>query len=114
MLAKKKEKQTALFKEMQVDQKESNDDTFEATYLNHEIASRMNWQEQAKKNLEQLKFEASQDKFRVTLHDAASVPLTPSNNKRLKYMAVAPVGVMFMMLGLFLLLEIKAERSRRS
>jgi capsular exopolysaccharide synthesis family protein len=34
----------------------------------------------------------------------------PSNNKRLKYMAIAPVGIMFLMLGLFLILEIKAER----
>ena len=35
MLTKKKEKQTELFKVMQVEQKESNDDTFEATYLDH-------------------------------------------------------------------------------
>ena len=109
-LIKKKEKLAALFKEMQVDQKISNDDTFEATFLNHEIATRMNWQEQAQKNLEQLSFEAHQDKYRVVLVDAAAPPLTPSNNKRLKFLAAAPVGVMFMMLGLFLLLEIKAER----
>ena len=42
--------------------------------------------------------------------DKAEVPKIASNNKRLKYMAAAPVGVLFMMLGLFLLLEIKAER----
>ena len=95
---------------MQVEQKVTNDDTFEATYLNHQIQSLLNWEELVKKNLEQLKFEASQDKYRVVLVDSAAAPKTPSNNKRLKYMAAAPVGVMFMMLGLFLLLEIKAER----
>jgi capsular exopolysaccharide synthesis family protein len=44
------------------------------------------------------------------LYDPAYAPRTPLYNKRLKYMAAAPVGVMFMMLGLFLLLEISAER----
>ena len=57
-----------------------------------------------------MKFEDNQDKYRVNLVDPASIPRIPSNNKRLKYMAAAPVGVLFMMLGLFLLLEIKAER----
>ena len=43
-------------------------------------------------------------------HDVAQVPQTAANNKRIKYMAAAPVGVLFLMLGLFLLLEVKAER----
>ena len=110
-LKREKEKQTELFKEMQVDQKATNDDTFEAAYLNHQLNSLQNWEEQVKKNLEQLKFEASSAiSIALILLDAAAAPKTPSNNKRLKYMAAAPVGVMFMMLGLFLLLEIKAER----
>jgi polysaccharide biosynthesis transport protein len=109
-LKKKQEKEAELFKAMKIDQKESNDDTFEASYLNHQVGSLLSWEEQVKKNLEQLKWEASQDKYRVTLLDSAKAPRTPSNNKRLKYMAAAPVGIMFMMLGLFLLLEIKSER----
>jgi polysaccharide biosynthesis transport protein len=109
-LKKKKEKEIELFKVMEVDQKLTNDDTFEATYLNHQVSSLLSGEEQVKKNLEQLKWEAGQDKYRVTLYDSASASRTPSNNKRLKYMAAAPVGVMFMMLGLFLLLEIKSER----
>jgi polysaccharide biosynthesis transport protein len=109
-LTKKKERQAEHFKLMQVEQKKTNDDTFEATYLNYQVSSLMNWEEVVKKNLEQLKFEAGQDKYRVVLVDPAAASKIPSNNKRLKYMAAAPVGVMFMMLGLFLLLEIKAER----
>jgi polysaccharide biosynthesis transport protein len=109
-LKKQKEKQVEYFKVVQVEQKATNDDTFEATFLDRQVESLLNWQDQVKKNLEQLMFEASQDKYRVFLVDSASVPKIPSNNKRLKYMAAAPVGIMFMMLGLFLLLEIKAER----
>jgi succinoglycan biosynthesis transport protein ExoP len=109
-LKKKKEKQVELFKKLQIDRNLTNDDTFEAAYLSYQLSSLQNGEEQVKKNLVQLNFEANQDKYRVTLHDPAAASMTPSNNKRLKYMAAAPVGVMFMMLGLFLLLEISAER----
>jgi polysaccharide biosynthesis transport protein len=110
LIKKVKDKQTELFKAMQVDQKTTNDDTFEAVYLNYQLNSLLNREDQVKKHLEQLAFEAGRDHYRVTLLDPAAAPRNPSNDKRLKYMAAAPVGVMFMMLGLFLLLEIKAER----
>ena len=110
VIKKGKDKQTELFKAMQVDQKTTNDDTFEAVYLNYQLNSLLNREDQVKKHLEQLEFEAGRDHYRVTLLDRATAPKNPSNDKRLKYMAAAPVGVMFMMLGLFLLIEIKAER----
>jgi capsular polysaccharide biosynthesis protein len=110
LLNKKKESQTKLFKAMDFQQKETNDDTFEATYLDYQIRKLQGREDQVEKNLKQLEFEDSRDKYRVSLVEDASVPRTPSNNKRLKYVAAAPVGVLFMMLGLFLLLEVKAER----
>ena len=73
-LKQKKTKLSELFKAIQVEQKVTNDDTFEATYLDHQVQSLLNWQEVVKKNLEQLKFEASQDKYRVVLVDPASAP----------------------------------------
>ena len=109
-LKKVKEKRTELFKAMEVDQKEINSDTFEATYLNYQLNSLLGREDQVKKHLEQLVFELEKVHYRVTVLDPASAPKSPSNDKRLKYVAAAPVGVMFMMLGLFLLLEIKAER----
>ena len=109
-LKRLKEKQAALFKDMQIEQKESNDDTFEATYLTKQIDSLMHWEEQVRKNLEQLTFEANQDKYRVVMVDPASASKVPSNNKQIKYMAVAPVGVLILLLSLFLLLEIKDQR----
>jgi succinoglycan biosynthesis transport protein ExoP len=110
VLKKRKEKQAELFKAMEVDQKATNSDTFDASYLNYQLSGLLNREDQVKKHLEQLLFDASREHYRVTLLDPASAPRNPSNDKRLKYMAAAPVGVMFMMLGLFLLVEIKAER----
>ena len=109
-LKKKKARLAEVFKGIQVEQKVTNDDTFEASFLSHQVQSLQSWEEMVKRNLEQLRFEASQDKYRVVLVDSAAASKSPSNNKRLKYMAAAPVGVLFAMLGLFLLLEIKAER----
>jgi polysaccharide biosynthesis transport protein len=87
------------------------DATFEANYLTHQVEALQKWENQVKQNLEQLKFEASQDKYRVVLVDAATVPRTPTNNKeRLRYMAAAPVDILFALLGLFLALEIAAGR----
>ena len=73
-LNKRKEKQTAQLKVMQVEQKETNDDTFEATYLTHQVSSLMELEDQLKKNLAQLKFEANQDRYRVALIDPAAAP----------------------------------------
>ena len=109
-LKAKKERQTKRFEQMKFENKEANSDTLESTMLNHELASYQARKDNVTSNLAQLAFESNQESFRINLVDPAAVPKTPFNNKRLKYMAAAPVGVLFMMLGLFLLLEIKAER----
>jgi capsular exopolysaccharide synthesis family protein len=61
-------------------------------------------------NLKQVEFESNQEEYRVSLADRASIPMSPSNDRRLKFMAATPVGILFLMLGLFLMLEVKAER----
>ena len=109
-LKRKKEKQADLFKTMKVEQQATNDDTFDATYLDYEVRKMQNREDQVDRNLEQLKFEAAQDRYRVVLVDPASAPKSPSNDKRVKYIAAAPVGILFMMLGLVHL----AWRSRLS
>jgi capsular polysaccharide biosynthesis protein len=109
---KKKEAFAEQFEKIHViTDKEGGTDTFEADYLNRQINSLMNWEEQVKKNLAQLNFEANQDEYRVVLVDAASAPKIPTNNRRLKYMAAAPVVVFLLLLGLFLVHEIKAGRN---
>jgi len=109
-LKKKRESQVKMFEEVKVENKTTNSGTFNAMLLNHELNSLMSQDDQVKKNLGQLQFEANQDIFRVVLQDKASVPKNPTNNKLVKYMAAAPVGILFMVLGLFFLLEIKAQR----
>ena len=95
---------------IKVDQKQTNDDTFDAVYLNHQLNSLLNREDQVKKLLEQLAFEARRDHYRVTLLDPASAPKNPSNDARLHYMAAAPLCVLFVLLCLFLVQEIAAGR----
>ena len=95
---------------MKVDEKVANDDAFEATFLNHELEVLLKSDDHLKTNLEELDFKASQEDVRVALVDDAKAPTVATNNKRLKYQIAAPVALLFMVLGLFFLLEVKAER----
>jgi len=98
------------YDKVKTEQTEAHSDNFEATFLNAEVNSLMKRGEQISANLQQLEFDAQQDTFRVVRVDEATAPKTPTNNKHIKYMLAAPVGVLFMILGLFMLLEIKAGR----
>jgi polysaccharide biosynthesis transport protein len=96
------------FEKTQIEQKVVHDNTFEAAFLSHQVQTLQSWEETVKRNLEQLKFEASQDKYRVVLVDSATASKTPTNNRRLEFMAAAPVIVFVLLLGLFLVREIRA------
>ena len=87
-----------------------NSDNYDATLLNYEVSGLLAKREQIKTSLQQLNFESKRDFFRVILVDEASVPQIPTNAKRIKYLAAAPVGILFLVILLFLLLEIKAGR----
>ena len=105
---RKKIAQVQYLEQLKVVTKVQNDDTLNAMLLNQELSTLISRKELVTKNLAQLQFEANEENFRVVLLDPAAVPKIPVNNKRLKYMAAAPVAVFFIMLGLFLRLEIKA------
>ena len=109
-LKKKKLSLAERIKSLDIQNKTQNSDTFNATMANQELTSLLKMQDIIQQKLEQLRFENKQEVYRVTKHDEAQVPRIPANNKRLKYMAAAPVGIMFLMLGIFLIMEIKAER----
>jgi succinoglycan biosynthesis transport protein ExoP len=109
-LKKKRDGYVSMLQTKLVETKKTSTDHFNAIMVNHDLNSLLSKKDSVTRNLEQLKFEAEQDNFRVFLLDSASVPRIASNNKRLKYMAAAPLAILFMMIGLFLLLEIKAER----
>ena len=63
-----------------------------------------------KSKLAQIDFEIGQAAYMVEVQDRASVPSMPSNNTRLKYMAAAPMVILFLLIGLSLL-EIMLRRS---
>ncbi len=60
--------------------------------------------DQVDRKLESLEF--VKDKAGTSIQEIhpAQVPKVPNNNKRLKYMAIAPVAVLFSLWGLFLIL----------
>jgi hypothetical protein len=83
-------------------------DPLTASLVNQELASLLKMQDLVNLKLEQLNFETKQDKYRISQHDRAGVPKIPSNNKRLKYMAAAPMVVLFLLIGWFLMRELYA------
>jgi capsular exopolysaccharide synthesis family protein len=110
LLKKKKDAHKKLLEQLKVDRKATNNDTFIFAYENHELTSLVNAREQVRSHLQQVDFEASHEPYHVSLVDSPAIPQIPSHNKRIKYMAYALVGVLFLALGLFLLLEVKAQR----
>jgi capsular exopolysaccharide synthesis family protein len=99
-----------LYEKQQVEQKTTNDDSFKFAYAQQELNSLLSREDQVKRNLAQVEFQSRQEAYRVVVVDKARVPKVPSNNKRFKYMTVAPLGAMFLVIGIFLLMEIKAAR----
>jgi hypothetical protein len=61
--------------------------------------------------LDQLEFESNQEHYRISRVYKAEVP-PEDNGKLLKYMAVVPVGILFLVLGWFLVGEIRSRRHR--
>jgi succinoglycan biosynthesis transport protein ExoP len=102
--------QAELLEKLKVEETGVNNDSFEASFFNRQLDILMKREEQVNAHLKQLEFESSQENVRVTLLDGAVAPLGPTNNKRIKYMAAAPIALLFMILSLFCLLEVRAER----
>jgi polysaccharide biosynthesis transport protein len=109
-LAAQKKAQVSRLAQLKVEEKKANDDSFEATIVKHQLDILLKSDDQLKTNLEELEFKASQEDYRVVQVDQAKAPTVATNNKRMKYLIAAPVVLLFMVLGLFFLLEVKAER----
>ncbi|WP_197491321.1 exopolysaccharide transport family protein [Planctomyces sp. SH-PL62] len=101
---------TEALAQAELETKESNSETYTARYLQAEIDSMTHDQQIVHRRLEDLKFRTDRDMVRVSLYDRAAVPRVPSSSKRIKLMAAAPMGIMALVLGIFSLLEVKAER----
>ncbi len=106
----KRESLKSMMQNLKVEGTTQNTDTLQASLLNQDLMYLKKLQDTINQKLAQVNFEIGQDQYKIIVRDKADVPTVPSNNKRLKYMAVAPVGILCLMLGLFLLIEVKAER----
>lgn len=95
---------------MDVEKKATQSETYRAEQLKADIDSLKEQHDVVFKKLEDLKFTTDKDLFRVDLLHPADVLTAPTNNKRIKYMLVAPCAILCLVLGLFALLEVKAER----
>jgi uncharacterized protein involved in exopolysaccharide biosynthesis len=87
-----------------------NSEQLRASILKQELAYHKRLQESVKLKLAQLEFEIGQEAYRISVHDKAAVPKVPVNNNRVKYMAITPVGILLLVLGLFLLQEVVSSR----
>lgn len=110
MLKEIKDNQVKKFEKLKVTSNAASNDSFSATMLAHQLESLMSRHDQVQRNISQLDFQTNQEPFRVVLVDRAMAPKVPSNNKQLKYMTMASLGLLVTILGLFLLIEIKAQR----
>jgi hypothetical protein len=105
---RKKERFAKQLEQVEVIRADVDDKSSEITHLNHQLDSLMRWEDQVRKNLEQLKYEAIHEKYRVATVEVASATRSPDSAKALRYMGAAPMIILFLLLGSFLVYEIKA------
>ena len=106
----KKNKLTDLVKRYDADNQHSQTAAVKATFARDELTRLQNMHDQVDRKLEQLNFTKDKAEINIEETNPAQVPKVPYNNKRLKYMVILPVVVLLAVLGLFLLVEVKAER----
>ena len=103
-------KQAELYEKLKIDKKVVDNDTFDASFVNRQLDTLLKREDLVNQQLKQLEFDSSQENVRVSLVDKAVAPSGATSNKRIKYMFTAPVALLFMILSLFCLLEVRAER----
>jgi len=101
---------TELINTFDLEKKHSHADTVEATFLRDDLNRFYNMFDQVHRKLESLEFTKDKAGINIEEKHPAEVPRVPNNNKRQKYMVLLPVAILFAVLGLFLLLEVRSER----
>jgi hypothetical protein len=85
----------------------------DATFLRDDLERYYGMFDQINRKAEQLEFFVRQAGIIVEKTDPAEVPKVPSTDQRVKYMAIAPVAVLFSLLGLFLVFGGQGSRPER-
>ena len=97
------------FEKLAVEKKDQAADTVSIAVVLDERASLRAMQEAVNRRIEQFQFEAKGE-ARISVVDSATKPGTPYSNKRMKLLAMTPVGVLGAVLGLVVLLEVRSAR----
>ncbi|MDR3622710.1 MAG: hypothetical protein P4L85_25380, partial [Paludisphaera borealis] len=94
---------------MEIERKVTQSDTYAAERLKADIETLVDQYKHISQKFEDLKFAVNTD-VDVGLIDAAIAVSEPTNNKRIKYVVIVPGVILCLVIGLFGLLEVKAER----
>jgi uncharacterized protein involved in exopolysaccharide biosynthesis len=104
----KKNRYAQLIDKLKAEYQTQNNHASTATLLKEELANLQMMHEMIVQKEKQLDFESNQEVYRVSLVHYARVPVTPSDNRQLTYLAAAPVVVLFLVMGLFFIRELTA------
>ena len=110
VLQKTKNAFARLYSKLEVAMKTDNRHSTEFAHARQELLSLLAREEQVKQNLAQVESQNGQEAYRVAILDLADVPKAPTIDKRWEYLAEAQIGVLFAVLGFFLLVELNAAR----
>jgi capsular polysaccharide biosynthesis protein len=109
VLRRQKESRAAFLSNLHVAKKTTNTAKFDHAYANFDLQSLESAREAVRRYIQQVEFRSSSDQYHVALVDPAAVPRIPTHNKRLKYLAIAPVVVVLALLVVFALRPVEGE-----
>jgi capsular exopolysaccharide synthesis family protein len=105
----KKSGYEAFLTKLKLSNKEEGADALKLALVREDLASFREMRSYVDKQVEQLKFD-SQGEARINVIDNAKMNGTPIKDSRPKLMAATPLGVIALVLGLFLFLEVRSGR----
>jgi capsular exopolysaccharide synthesis family protein len=94
---------------LDVTNKQEGSDQVKVTILREDLSNLRDMLRAVEKRLEQLRFE-SKGQARISKISEARANQVPVSDNRLKYMLAAPVGLLGLLLGLFVMLDLKVGR----
>jgi capsular exopolysaccharide synthesis family protein len=94
---------------LEIEVKATGDDALEIQFAKEELSTSQEQRATVERNLKQLEYEAMGN-TRISQIARAKPSFVPISNNRAKLMAAAPVGVLVLVLGLFVLVEARSGR----
>ena len=105
-----KAKLTELSNNFTMQKQKSNLDAVDAAFKHDDLNRDCNMYDVVHRKLETLRFSEEKAGTYIGSIQEAEVPIVPNANKRMRYMVILTMGILFAVVGLFLLLDIRSER----